>query len=535
MSYRVLCDGYVLHDSNLEQFTLINPVLSIEVNKAGEFTFQIANNHPYYDKIINKKSYIEIYQDGKWMWGGRPIKVVTALKLVKNVLCEGELSYLHDSNQRLAEYHDISVLEYFSEIMSKHNQSVDVWKQFTIGNVTVTDPNDSLYRFSNYEDTFDTIQDKLIDRLGGYVVVRHENGNKYIDYLKDYPYVTNQVIEIGRNIIDLSLDENSETTVSALIPLGKKLSELGEGEGEKRLTIESVNDGKDYIVNDDAAQRIGMVFDTVIFDDVTDARNLMKKGYEELASRIYNKLTISLSIFDRSFVEENIMAFQLGGNVIVNSPKHGLNKVMMMISKMSINLVDVSKTKIEIGYKKSLTSNVADGNNSFDTRVETIVSDYVKNEELTVIRPQIDEVKSLIEQTADSIRTEVSKDYMKIDEKDAIYNYVASQISQSADEIKILFTDRITNVEGQIVTNQQNIEKYIRFSEEGIELGENMSAFKTQISNVKISFLQNDQEIAYISNNKLYITNAEITNSLKIGKFMFIPRSNGNMSLKYGG
>lgn len=54
MSYRVLCDGYVLHDSNLEQFTLINPVLTVELNKSGEFTFQIANNHVYYDKIINK-------------------------------------------------------------------------------------------------------------------------------------------------------------------------------------------------------------------------------------------------------------------------------------------------------------------------------------------------------------------------------------------------------------------------------------------------------------------------------------------------
>ena len=55
MSYRVLCDGYVLHDSNLEQFTLISPKAYIEVNKSGEFNFQIPNNYLYYDKIINKK------------------------------------------------------------------------------------------------------------------------------------------------------------------------------------------------------------------------------------------------------------------------------------------------------------------------------------------------------------------------------------------------------------------------------------------------------------------------------------------------
>ena len=545
MSYRVLCDGYVLHDSNLEQFTLINPVLTVEVNKSGEFTFQIANNHVYYDKIINKKSCIDIYQDGEWLWRGRPIKVSTALKLVKTVVCEGELSFLHDSNQRIAEYHDMSVKDYFTTLINKHNAMVDESKRFTVGNVTVTDSNDSLYRYSNYEDTFDTIQDKLIDRLGGYLLTRHVDGVTYIDYVKSYPYITNQVIEIGSNIIDLSLEESSADTISALIPLGKKLTEISEespqeeSTGEERLTIESVNNGLDYIVNDDAVSRIGMVFGTVIFDDVTDPYNLLAKGSEELTDRIYNTLVISLNIFDRSFIDKNMEAFRLGASVIANSPKHGLNHKQMMISKMQISLVDVSKSKIEIGVtKKSITSDIADSSNNFDTKVETIVSDYVKNEEITVIRPQINEVKSLIEQTADSIRSEVSTEYMKVEEKTEIYNYISSQILQESDKITISFTDRVTNIENQVVTNQQNIDKYIRFSAEGIELGDELSPFKVKISNVKISFYQNGQEVAYISNNKLYITQALFMQKSTIGNensgyYTWVIRSNGNMSLKY--
>ena len=545
MSYRVLCDGYVLHDSNIEQLTLINPVLTVEVNKSGEFSFQIANNHPYYDKIINKRSYIEVYQDGEWLWSGRPIKVNTALKLVKTVTCEGELSFLHDSNQRIAEYHDMSVKDYFTTLINKHNAMVDESKQFTVGNVTVTDSNDSLYRFSNYEDTFDTIQDKLIDRLGGYLLTRHVDGVTYIDYVQSYPYITNQVIEIGSNIIDLSLEESSADTISALIPLGKKLTEISEespqqeSTGEERLTIESVNNGLDYIVNDDAVSRIGMVFGTVTFDDVTDPYNLLAKGSEELTDRIYNTLVISLNIFDRSFIDKSMAAFRLGASVIANSPKHGLNHKQMMISKMQISLVDVSKSKIEIGVtKKSLTSDIADSNNSFDTKVETIVSDYVKNEEITVIRPQINEVKSLIEQTADSIRSEVSTEYLKVEEKTEIYNYISSQILQESDKITISFTDRVTNIENQVVTNQQNIDKYIRFSAEGIELGDELSPCKVKISNVKISFYQNGQEVAYSSNNKLYITQALFMQKSTIGNevsgyYTWVIRSNGNMSLKY--
>lgn len=545
MSYRVLCDGYVLHDSNLEQFTLINPVLTVELNKSGEFTFQIANNHVYYDKIINKKSCIDIYQDGEWLWSGRPIGINTALKLVKTVTCEGELAYLHDSNQRIAEYHDMSVKDYFTTLINKHNAMVDESKRFTVGNVTVTDSNDSLYRYSNYEDTFDTIQDKLIDRLGGYLLTRHVDGIRYIDYVESYPYITNQIIEIGSNIIDLSLEESSADTISALIPLGKKLTEISEespqeeSTGEERLTIESVNNGLDYIVNDDAVSRIGMVFGTVTFDDVTDPYNLLAKGNEELTDRIYNTLVISLNIFDRSFIDKSMGAFRLGASVIANSPKHGLHHKQMMISKMQISLVDVSKSKIEIGVtKKSITSDIAGSNNSFDTKVETIVSDYVKNEEITVIRPQINEVKSLIEQTADSIRSEVSTEYLKVEEKTEIYNYISSQILQESDKITISFTDRVTNIENQVVTNQQNIDKYIRFSAEGIELGDELSPFKVKISNVKISFYQNGQEVAYISNNKLYITQALFMQKSTIGNensgyYTWVIRSNGNMSLKY--
>lgn len=545
MSYRVLCDGYVLHDSNLEQFTLISPKLDIEVNKSGEFNFQILNNHPYYDKIINKKSYIEIYENGKWLWGGRPIKVNTSLKLAKTVTCEGELSFLHDSNQRLAEYHNITVRDYFTAIISKHNEMVGEDKQFTVGNVTVEDTNDSLYRYSNYEDTFDTIQEKLIDKLGGYILIRHENGVRYIDYLKEYPYITNQMIQIGSNIIDLSLEDNSSDTISALIPLGKKISEINgetsaqENETEERLTIESVNDGLDYIVNEDAVSRLGLVFGVQTWDDVTIPSNLLKKGYEELTDRIYSNLTISLNIFDRSFIEKNIDSFKLGATVVCDSPKHGLYQKQMMISSMSISLVDISQNTITIGSDtKSITSNIKESTSSFDTRVETITNNILKGEELTVIYPKIQEVSSKIDQTAEQITSEVSQKYMLLTEKDAIYQYVQTMVSQSATDITMSFRNDLTEVENQVVVNKQEIDKYIRFSANGIELGDMLSPFKAQISNIKISFLQNNQEIAYISNNTLYITKAMFLEKISIGnsqsgQYDWIIRTNGNMSLKY--
>lgn len=55
------------------------------------------------------------------------------------------------------------------------------------------------------------------------------------------------------------------------------------------------------------------------------------------------------------------------------------------------------------------------------------------------------------------------------------------------------------------------------------------------LSEQKLSFYQGTDEVAYFSNNKLYVKDAEILDSLQLGKFAFIPRSNGNLSFRYTG
>ena len=41
----------------------------------------------------------------------------------------------------------------------------------------------------------------------------------------------------------------------------------------------------------------------------------------------------------------------------------------------------------------------------------------------------------------------------------------------------------------------------------------------------------NDDEVAYISNNELYITNSTVVQNLKIGRFVWEVRGNGNLGL----
>jgi hypothetical protein len=69
-------------------------------------------------------------------------------------------------------------------LLSNHNAQVDAEKQYSLGNVTVTDPNDYIVRSDiDYATTWDVITKKLIDLLGGFLQVRHVNGVNYLDYL----------------------------------------------------------------------------------------------------------------------------------------------------------------------------------------------------------------------------------------------------------------------------------------------------------------------------------------------------------------
>lgn len=58
---------------------------------------------------------------------------------------------------------------------------------------------------------------------------------------------------------------------------------------------------------------------------------------------------------------------------------------------------------------------------------------------------------------------------------------------------------------------------YFEFSTAGLLIGKKDSDFKTRITNEKMSFMQGNDEVAFIQYNRMYITEARITDRLSIG------------------
>lgn len=204
--YQVFLDEHVLYIPGDDEAVLIDPVLELALGKSGTFSARVPKINPLYEKLKALDSTVRVERDGVALFCGRILSVERDFYGTKSITCEGELAFLLDSVQEPSEFHDISPRAFLETLIAKHNNQMAKDgahnKRFTVGQVTVTDPNDSLYRYTNWETTLDAITDKLVKRLGGFLRVRHVGEVRYLDYLAESDNTNTQVIEFGENLLD---------------------------------------------------------------------------------------------------------------------------------------------------------------------------------------------------------------------------------------------------------------------------------------------------------------------------------------------
>ena len=358
--------NYVLHNQTTKDLLLINPKLKLELNKTGTLTFSVPVTHPYYSHIAKMQCEITVYKDDKIIYVGRPLTSEEDFYETSSVTCEGILAYLIDSKQRPYE-HKGSINDFLSGILTNHNNSVDDYKRFIFGVCDVTDSNNYINRSdSSYTDSLTTINEKLIKTHGGYLSVRYEGRKRFLDYKSQPGKENKQVIRFGENLLDLSKYIKSDNLITAIIPLGAETEKEGINGAKKRVTIEKVNDGKDYIVDEAAVKQFGLIYGVVEFDDVTLPLNLKTKAQKYLDDNKNLSLTIELSAVDLSVLNADIEDFALGDMIRVISAPHKLDKYFLL-SAYELDLVDPSKNKIILGKTLSKLTQTVNKNQNENT------------------------------------------------------------------------------------------------------------------------------------------------------------------------
>ena len=356
--YKVKMDGYVLYHPEHPSAILNDPLLELETGYAGIFQATIPYENPLYDKVFCRKSMISVFRDDKEIFYGEVRNIPNVDRnRNKQIYCTGALSFLADSIQPQAEYHNMSPVGLLKTMLDIHNNQVEERKQIHLGQVTITDPNNSLYRYTNYETTLEAIRDKLVDRLGGYLRLRHENNKLYLDWIgiDQYGNYSTQPIEFGLNLLDYSETISAEDVATALIPLGAVL----EGEStidalDKRVEISSVNGGKNFVSNPDAIEQFGWIWKTNTWDDVTKPENLLRKAKEWLTTTQFETLTLRLSAADLSELGQEYDAFAEGDRVHCLAAPYGMD-IVLPIMKLSIPLQNPAGRTLELSNQRQLS------------------------------------------------------------------------------------------------------------------------------------------------------------------------------------
>lgn len=359
---KAFVDGkeYMIHNPRVKVLTVGDPYFEIGDNVNGQAEFTVYPTHPYYKHVKKLTTDIVFYNNGVEEFSGRVLYDDETFNGTKKVFVEGEMAFFCDSIQRPKVYHNTSVRDYLADILSIHNSQVEQRKQFVLGRVSVTDQNDSLYRYSNWESTRTVLKEKLTDRLGGHLVIRKQDGIKILDYLSDeeYYHENAQIIRFGKNLLDYSKNMDASDLATCIIPLGARQEESSIEGLEERLTISSVNGGVDYVTDDAAVAEYGRIYQTVIWDDVTVPENLMRKGVEYLSSAQFERMVLTCRAIDMNLTDEEVEQLTLGSRVRCISEPNGMDRWFPVSSK-KVYIADYSKNSITLGTEQSVKTYTA--------------------------------------------------------------------------------------------------------------------------------------------------------------------------------
>lgn len=546
--YVLTYDGLTIYDPRLSDRDIYDVSTHLAVDEAGSMTFTMPPNHPHINDIAKLAGRLELTSDGLPLWRGRILSDTVDFNGARTIEAEGQLACLNDSivppfdfpadYDGDADYKaaDNVVAFWLGKLIDSHNAQVSAEQQIRLGDVTVTDPNHYIARScEDYQTTWACITSRLRDSsLGGHFMARYESDGTYLDYLADYPLTNTQSVQFAENLLDLSDDLDAADVYTAILPVGaEKLTISGLADGA--VTDDLVKEGG-VIYSKAAVAKYGRITSVQKWDDVTEAENLRSKAAALLAQDgILLTRTISVTAVDLHCTDADIAELRVGRYTPVISTPHGLN-VRYAITELDLDIQDPGNTRITFGAAiKTQTDRVQGALNGLrgqndDQQAQLNQTRQSLQELAKTTQAQITQVL----QDSRSIILQALTEYSKTTDLETLRESVSSQLEILSNQIELRFsqtTDQITNVSGDLQDLHTEVNQYFRFTADGLVIGEEGNQITLRVDNDRISFLDGGLEVAYISNKQLYITDAHFLNSLRIGKFAWIPRRNGNLSL----
>lgn len=202
----------------------------------------------------------------------------------------------------------------------------------------------------NFGVTWDVIQKELVDVYGGYLIVRHENGARYLDYVQEVQEKNGQPIAFGTNLLDLSSYVKAEDIVTRVIAVGKKKSGWFLWKHESTITATA---------NDTAAQKLfGIITRIIVIDGTASTvQSLRNAADEELSKNLRYVDGLTIKAVDLRDAGIDISRLGFAKQTHIYSAPHGVD-TWLLCTKLVEPLDAPDKKEFTFGAEFSSISDL---------------------------------------------------------------------------------------------------------------------------------------------------------------------------------
>lgn len=363
----------VIHSPYVGGVKLESGVIKKEINKIDSFEMSFYLNNPAHNRLKPFKTFINVLntKTGEYEFEGRVLSPVGRMDdsglHEYSWVCEGELGYLHDSQQRHLEWRGRPE-DLFISILNYHNQQVEDYKRFEPGTFEVTTSTDNLYVYLSAEKTtFEEIEDKILERVGGELRIRKENGVRYLDVLERVGEDKQTEIKIAKNLKSISQSVDPTEIITRLTPLGTRIESDdpdATDASQARLTIEEVNNGIPYIDRPDLIAEFGIQGGAIVWDDITLPERLLSAGQKWINEQKVALYQYEIDAVDLSLIGLNIENFKVGNSHQVINPVMNIDERLRIVGKTT-DINNPQESSLKVGDKfKTLDEYQVDANRS---------------------------------------------------------------------------------------------------------------------------------------------------------------------------
>ena len=183
-----------------------------------------------------------------------------------------------------------------------------------------------------------------------------------------------------------------------------------------------------------------------------------------------------------------------------------------------IKNVSLTKGNIDVGFAPS----------SKEIQNEILLGDTIPTTDGSVVYIKDKFAETLT--TVDGISNKVGSLEANFAEDGTVTNLVnqVSTLEQTASQFNMEFFQKVDNANQGV----NEILSYITFDADGITIGQDSYPVRLMLTKDRIKFVDtNGAQLAYFSEGKLYVNNAEIINAIKIANYGFLPTANGSLTI----